>query len=163
MRAISEPEFYGDLVYKFKKPIGRNVFLMIFFLFRKIIIRYKHIGYVMRQSACLVFNPIMVDNYDFKLFTLCWLGLELFVCCLALRGSTGVFLLLRISISCLAPKDLQHQAAHCDCRTTAEAVVHNYPSYSNNFTSIAAHPDFRYTYYTLVHMFYISLHDFPYC
>ena len=25
---------------------------------------YKHIGYnVMRQSACLVFHPIMVDNY----------------------------------------------------------------------------------------------------
>ena len=29
-------------------------------------IRYRRIGYnlnVMRQSACLVFNPIMVDNY----------------------------------------------------------------------------------------------------
>ena len=28
--------------------------------------RYRRIGYnlnVMRQSACLVFNPIMVDNY----------------------------------------------------------------------------------------------------
>ena len=58
---ISEPEFYGDLVYKFKKLIGR-----IFFQFRKIITRYRRIGYnlnVMRQSACLVFNPIMVDNY----------------------------------------------------------------------------------------------------
>ena len=36
------------------------------FQFRKIITRYKRIGYnlnVMRQSACLVFNPIMVDNY----------------------------------------------------------------------------------------------------
>ena len=34
--------------------------------FRKIIIRYKHIGYnlnVMRQSACLVINPITVDGY----------------------------------------------------------------------------------------------------
>ena len=32
----------------------------------KIITRYRRIGYnlnVMRQSACLVFNPIMVDNY----------------------------------------------------------------------------------------------------
>ena len=32
--------------------------------FRKIIIRYKRIGYklnVMRQSACLVINPITVD------------------------------------------------------------------------------------------------------
>ena len=53
------------------------MFFFFSFLFRKkIIIRYKGIGYnlnVMRQSACLVFNPIMVDNYDFKLFTLvCW-------------------------------------------------------------------------------------------
>ena len=40
---------------------------MIFsFQFRKIITRYRCIGYnlnVMRQSACLVLNPIMVDNY----------------------------------------------------------------------------------------------------
>ena len=39
---------------------------MIFsFHFRKIITHYRRIGYnlnVMRQSACLVFNPIMVDN-----------------------------------------------------------------------------------------------------
>ena len=34
--------------------------------FRKIIMRYKRIGYnlnVMRQSACLVTNPIMVGSY----------------------------------------------------------------------------------------------------
>ena len=60
---LSEPEFYGDLVYKFKKLIGINDFS---FQFRKIITCYRHIVYnlnVMRQSACLVFNPIMVDNY----------------------------------------------------------------------------------------------------
>ena len=60
---LSEPEFYGDLVYKFKKLIGSNDFS---FQFRKIITRYRCIGYnlnVMRQSACLVFNPITVDNY----------------------------------------------------------------------------------------------------
>ena len=60
---LSEPEFYGDLVYKFKKLIGSNDFS---FQFGKIITRYRRIGYnlnVMRQSACLVFNPIMVDNY----------------------------------------------------------------------------------------------------
>ena len=36
------------------------------FQFIKIITRYGRIGYnliVMRQSACLDFNPIMVDNY----------------------------------------------------------------------------------------------------
>ena len=34
--------------------------------FRKIIERYKRIGYninIMRQSACLVFNPITVNNF----------------------------------------------------------------------------------------------------
>ena len=34
--------------------------------FRKIIMRYKRIGYnlnVVRQSACLVINPITVDGY----------------------------------------------------------------------------------------------------
>ena len=48
---LSEPEFYGDLVYKFKNFIGVGDFS---FQFRKIITRYRHIGYnlnVMRQSV----------------------------------------------------------------------------------------------------------------
>ena len=60
---LSEPEFYGDLVYNFKKLIGSND---VSFQFRKIMTRYRRIGYnsnVVRQSACLVFNPIIVDNY----------------------------------------------------------------------------------------------------
>ena len=60
---LSEPEFYGDLVYKFKKLKRINDFS---FQFRKIITRYRRIGYnlnVTRQSACVVLNPIMVDNY----------------------------------------------------------------------------------------------------
>ena len=36
------PEFYGGLVYKFKKLIGRNDFS---FQLRKIITRYRRIGY----------------------------------------------------------------------------------------------------------------------
>ena len=62
-QGISEPEFYGDLVYKFKKIRGMTDFSD---QFRKIIMRYKRIGYnlnVMRQSACLVINPITVDCY----------------------------------------------------------------------------------------------------
>ena len=46
--------------------VKEEVFEEFSFQFRKIITRYRHIGYnlnVMRQSACLVFNPIMVDNY----------------------------------------------------------------------------------------------------
>ena len=60
---LSEPEFYVDLVYKFKKLIGRN---NLSFQFRTIIIRYKRRGYdlnTMSQYACLVFNPVSVDNY----------------------------------------------------------------------------------------------------
>ena len=63
IEGLSEPEFYGDLVYKCKKLIGINDFS---FQFRKITTHYRRIGYnlnVMRQSACLVFNPIMVDSY----------------------------------------------------------------------------------------------------
>ena len=36
--------------------------------FKKIIKRYNKVGYkldIMRQSACLVLNPIMVDSYGF--------------------------------------------------------------------------------------------------
>ena len=49
---LTELEFYGDLIYKFKKIIGRNDFS---FQFRKLITRYRRIDYnlnVMRQSAC---------------------------------------------------------------------------------------------------------------
>ena len=62
-KGLSEPEFYGDLVYKFKKIVGRADFSD---QFKKIIVRYKRIGYninIMRQSACLVFNPITVNNF----------------------------------------------------------------------------------------------------
>ena len=62
-QGLSEPEFYGDLVYKFTKIEGRADFSD---QFRKIIVRYKRIGYninIMRQSACLVLNPITVNNF----------------------------------------------------------------------------------------------------
>ena len=62
-QGLSEPEFYGDLVYKCKKIVGRTDFSDHF---RKIIIRCKRIGYnmnVMRQAACLVVNPITVNNF----------------------------------------------------------------------------------------------------
>ena len=62
-QGLSEPEFYGDLVYKFKKIVGRADFSD---QFRKVIVRYKCIGYninIMRQSACLVFKLITVNNF----------------------------------------------------------------------------------------------------
>ena len=85
--------------------------------FRKIIMRYKRIGYglnVMRRSACLVVGPVavggcaalfgcapvgrasdsmMAPTWSFSF----WLvGTGAFVCCLVQRGSTVYLLLLRI-------------------------------------------------------------------
>ena len=74
---ISEPEFYGDLVYSFKKKnLGESNFSE---QFRKLINRYKIIGYnldIMRQTACLVVNPNIVDGY-----------VSLFNCMMAVRAS----------------------------------------------------------------------------
>ena len=50
-------------VYKFNNIMGGADFSD---QFPKIIIRHKRIGYdlnVMRQSACLVINPITVDSF----------------------------------------------------------------------------------------------------
>ena len=63
-QGISEPEVYGDLVYRFrKKYVGKSSFSE---QFRKLINRYKRIGYsldIMRKTVCLVINPIIVDDY----------------------------------------------------------------------------------------------------
>ena len=50
-------------VYRFRKIEGKSNFSE---QFRKLINRYKRIGYsldIMRQTACLVVNPIIVDCY----------------------------------------------------------------------------------------------------
>ena len=122
-QGISEPEFYGDLVYKFRKIIGRADF---YDQFKNIIVRNKRIGYninIMRQSACLVFNPTTVNN--FASFSNCtpvgrasdsitapkyilvgW-GRRFFFCCLADQGSTVDFLLLQCSSGVVRhPRDL---------------------------------------------------------
>ena len=64
-QGLSEPEFNGDLVYKFRKVIGKYDFPNHF---QEIIVRYKKIGYnidVLRQTACLVVNPIKVNNFAY--------------------------------------------------------------------------------------------------
>ena len=76
---ISEPEFYGDLVYRFRKNMRKSNFSE---QFRKLIYRYKRIGYsldIMRQTACLVVNPIIVDAYA-----------SLFNCTTAVRASDSM-------------------------------------------------------------------------
>ena len=65
LQGLSEPEFYGNLVYKFRKIIGKNDFP---YHFKKIIVHYKKIGNntsVMRQTACLVVNPIKVNSFAY--------------------------------------------------------------------------------------------------
>ena len=133
-QGLSEPEFYGDLVYKFKKIVGRADFSD---QFRKIIVRYKRIGYninIMRQSACLVFNPITVNNFaslfnftpvgraslndgpDIKLFILVGLGWSFFVW-LGPPGFNCWFSLLQCSSGIVRhPRDLQVSVATRFCR-----------------------------------------------
>ena len=59
LQGLSEPEFYGDLVYKFRKIIGKTDFP---YHFKKIIVRYIN---VMRQTACLVVNPIKINSFAY--------------------------------------------------------------------------------------------------
>ena len=54
-QGLSKPEFHGDLVYK-KKIVGRNDFSD---QFRKIIIRYKRIGYT--QHECYATDCMLVS------------------------------------------------------------------------------------------------------
>ena len=79
-QGISEPEFYGDLVYRVRKLLGKSNFSE---QFRILINRYKRIGYsldIMRQTACLVYiNPIIVDGYA-----------SLFNCTTAVRASDSM-------------------------------------------------------------------------
>ena len=62
-QGICNPEIYEELVCKFKKIIGNPNF---YDLFKSIVNRFRRAGYtldIMRQTACLVFNPIMVEGY----------------------------------------------------------------------------------------------------
>ena len=64
-QGISEPIFYGDLVYKFKRIVLKPNFSD---QYEKIIKRYMKVGYILdvtRQSTCLVLNPITVYSYGF--------------------------------------------------------------------------------------------------
>ena len=71
-QVICNPEFYGDLVYKFKKIIRKPNFSN---LFERIVNRFNRAGYtldIMRQTACLVFNLIMVEAMLYSLVARRW-------------------------------------------------------------------------------------------
>ena len=67
-QGLSEPELYGDLLYKLRKIVGSKNFSTQFI---KIISHYKKIGYninvLMQQSDCLVVNTITFGNFAKRL------------------------------------------------------------------------------------------------
>ena len=78
-QGILEPIFHGDLVYKFKGIVGKHNFSD---QFKNISKHYIKVGYnldVMRQSACLVLNPITVYSYGF-----------LFICTMVSQASDSM-------------------------------------------------------------------------
>ena len=79
LQGVSQPEFFGDIVYKLRKIKGKPNFSE---RLKKIIKRYKVLGYnisAIKQSACIVFDPITVNHYAF-----------LFNCTPVARGSNSM-------------------------------------------------------------------------
>ena len=65
LQGFSAPEFHGDLMYKFRKIIGKYDFP---YHLKKIIVRYYKIGYninVLRQTLCLIVNPVKDNNFAY--------------------------------------------------------------------------------------------------
>ena len=106
--------------------------------FRKIIMRYKRIGYnlnVMRQSACIVINPITVDGYAAlfnctpvdrasdsmmarpKAIHFSWLGPELSSVAWSTGAQLIIFFCFRFSVVMFdRPGFSIRHATHCICR-----------------------------------------------
>ena len=64
LEGLLQPEFYGDLVYKFRNIIGKNDFP---YHFKKLLV-IKKIGNnidVLRQPECLAVNPIKVNRFAY--------------------------------------------------------------------------------------------------
>ena len=93
-QCICNPELYGDLVYKFKKIIGDPDFSN---LLKRIVNRFKRAGQsldIIRQTACLVFNPIIVEGYA-----------ALFNCTAVVQASNSMQLRCEARNSWLKPDD----------------------------------------------------------
>ena len=60
---LSEPEFYSDLSYKFRKIVGKTDFSI---QFKKDYCSLQEDRYnldILWQTACMVVNPIVIDNF----------------------------------------------------------------------------------------------------
>ena len=97
--------------------------------FRKIIMRYKRIGYnlnVMRQSACLVINPITVEGYAtlFNYTPVSWLGPELSSVAWSTGAQLIIFFCFRFSVVLFdRPGISNRNATHCICRVLVFASL----------------------------------------
>ena len=76
-QGISEPEFYGDLVYRIRKNVGKSNFAE---QFRKLINRYKRIGY----NPYWLTAYLVVNQIKFVSFAL------LFNCTMVVRASDSM-------------------------------------------------------------------------
>ena len=64
-QGLSEPVFFGDLVYELKKSVGSNSFSAQFV---KIVSHYGGVGYkisVLQRTACLVVRPVAAGGFAF--------------------------------------------------------------------------------------------------
>ena len=62
-QGISHPEFYGDVIYRLRKIIGKNHFSS---LFTKIIRKYRKRNYdviILQRTACLIIDPFTVGSH----------------------------------------------------------------------------------------------------
>ena len=86
---ISMTVFYGDLVYKLNKLLESLLYIVIVVSNSKYNKkRYKKVGYnmgIMRQSACLVVNPITVYSYG------------IFFNCMAVSQASGSMMAVAVS------------------------------------------------------------------
>ena len=64
-KGLSEPDFYGDLVYRLRKIVGSDSFSAQFI---KIMSHCEKVGCginVLQQTACLVVSPVAVGNFAY--------------------------------------------------------------------------------------------------
>ena len=77
-KGIPEPVFYCDFVDKSKRIVENPNFSD---QFKKIFKRYKRVEYsmeIVRQSSCLVVNPITVDSYGIFTVGMCMIKPNLY-------------------------------------------------------------------------------------
>ena len=118
-QGLSEPEFYGDLVYEFKKLVGRADFSD---QFRKIIVCYKRIGYT-GDSRYVDFAYLDNISYVEVIFHSQHF-FSIYLCISAPSMSKTVNMKQRVSrgdFSC--PRRILYYFSYCLCRSQKSALA----------------------------------------